>query len=97
MVISNVLDGAKVIQYTSNSVSNKFGTVGIINEKDEIIDGLLITAMAICQYVGSDEYYLFSCDLHWEVIGDIDCESLEEARDIAKNSFNVNYENWITK
>ncbi|NBI28145.1 hypothetical protein [Chengkuizengella marina] len=96
MVIPHVLDGAKVIQYTSNSVSNKFGTVGTINEKDEIIDELLITAMAICLYEGSDEYYLFSCDLNWEdVIGDID--SLKEVREIAKNSFNVNYENWITK
>jgi hypothetical protein len=97
IVIPNELDGAKVIKYTSNSLSNKFGTVRIINEKKETIDEIPITAKAICKYEGSQEYYLFSCDLNWEVIGDFDCDSLKEAMEIAKNSNNVKYEDWITK
>lgn len=96
-MIPNELDGAKVIKYTSNSLSNKFGTVRIINEKREIIDGIPITAKAICKYEGSEEYYLFSCDLNWEVIGDFDCDSLKDAMEIAKNSNNIKYDDWITK
>lgn len=96
MGIPKELDGAKVIQHTSNSVSNRFGTIGILDENDETIDELLITAMAICQYEGSKEYYLFSCDLNWEVIGDFDFDSIEEAKAIAKSSNNVKYEDWYT-
>jgi uncharacterized OsmC-like protein len=97
MVIPDELDGAKVIRYTSNSISNKFGTVRIINDKKETIDEIPITAKAIGKYEGSKEYYLFSCDLNWEVIGDFDCDSLKEAMEIAEKSNNVKYEDWITK
>ncbi|MEW9122686.1 MAG: hypothetical protein AB2421_08230 [Thermotaleaceae bacterium] len=96
-MIPDELDGAKVIKYTSNSLSNIFGTVRIINDKKEIIDEISITAKAICKYEGSNEYYLFSCDLNWEVIGDFDCDSLKEAMEIAYNSNNVKYDDWITK
>ncbi len=68
MGIPNKLDGAKVIMHTSNSLSNQYGTIGLINDDKEIVDALLVTAMAICQYEGSNIYYLFSCDLNWEVI-----------------------------
>jgi uncharacterized protein with WD repeat len=97
IVIPDELDGAKVFKYTSNSLSNKFGTVRTINEKKETIVEIPITAMAICKYEGSEEYYLFSCDLNWEVIGDFQFDSLKEAMEIAKNSDNVKYEDWITK
>ncbi|WP_163539241.1 hypothetical protein [Gracilibacillus sp. YIM 98692] len=97
MVIPNDLDGARVIQYTRNIKNNKFGTVGIINDKNETIGELPITAMAICQYEGSKVYYLFSCDLNWDVIGDFDCYSIKEAMEIAKDSYNVILEDWITK
>ncbi|WP_342048743.1 hypothetical protein [Bacillus sp. OTU530] len=96
MEIPKELDGAKVIQHTSNSASNRFGTIGILNDNNETIDELPITALAICQYEGSKEYYLFSCDLNWEVIGDFDCDSIEEAKVIAKSSNNVKYEDWLT-
>ncbi|WP_433946693.1 hypothetical protein [Paenibacillus sp. SN-8-1] len=59
-------------------------------------DKLPITAMAICHYEGSHEYYLFSCDLDWQVIGDFDFNTLEEAMLSAKLSHNVNEEDWIT-
>jgi hypothetical protein len=96
MNIPSELDGAKVILYTQNSVSNKYGTVGIINDKNEIIDELPITAMAICQYEGGNKYYLFSCDLNWEVIGDFDHDTLEEAKDSAKLNHNVKDDDWLT-
>jgi hypothetical protein len=90
------LDGAKVILLTINSETNNYGSVGILGEDNEIIDEIPITAMAICQYAGSSEYYLFSCDLNWEVIGDFDHDSLKEAKDSAKINHNVKDEDWKT-
>ncbi|QMV41315.1 hypothetical protein [Cohnella cholangitidis] len=97
MSIPNELDGAKVIQYTSNSMSNQYGTVGILNEKNEIVEKLPITAMAICQYDGSRGYYLFSCDSDWEVIGDFDFATIEDAKESAKHSHKVNDKDWLIR
>ncbi|GGI11528.1 hypothetical protein [Gottfriedia solisilvae] len=88
------LDGARVILHTINSEANNYGSVGILGDDNEIIDELPITAMAICHYEGSSEYYLFSCDLNWEVIGDFDHDSLEDAKESAKINHNVKDEDW---
>lgn len=40
MGIPTELDGAKVIHITSNSIINQFGTIGVINDKKEIVDEL---------------------------------------------------------
>lgn len=72
MKVPRELDGARVIEYTMNSVENQFGVVGILSDKGNVIDELQITDMAICQYEGATHFYLFSCDLNWEVIGDFD-------------------------
>lgn len=82
MGIPTELDGAKVIHITSNSITNQFGTIGVINDNKEIVDKLLITAVAICQYEGSKEIYLFSCNIDWEVIQDTDYDSIEEAKKV---------------
>lgn len=84
MKVPNGLDGARVIEYNINSVENQFGFLGILSEKGNVLEELQITAMAICQYKGANSYYLFSCDLNWEVIGDFDFDTLEEAKAIAK-------------
>ncbi|MGG2028004.1 hypothetical protein AB1282_20085 [Gottfriedia sp. S16(2024)] len=96
MRIPTKLDGAKVILYTSNSLTNQYGTIGIINDDKEIIDEILVTAMAICQYEGSNIYYLFSCDLNWEVIGDIDYDTIDEAKESASLNRNVKNKDWKT-
>ncbi|MFD2614515.1 hypothetical protein [Paenibacillus gansuensis] len=96
MLIPTELDGAKVIRHTSNSLENHFGVVGILNDNKELLDQIPITAMAICRYEGSKKYYLFSCDLNWEVIGDFDFDTLEDAVVSAKLSHNVNEDEWIT-
>ncbi|MCK0473232.1 hypothetical protein [Halalkalibacter sp. APA_J-10(15)] len=95
MKIPSEMDGAKVLLYTKNSISNEYGTVGLLNENNEIFDEIQITAMAICKYEGGNEYYLFSCDLNWEVVGDFDHDTLEEAKESAKFNHNVNYDDWI--
>jgi hypothetical protein len=39
--------------------------------------------MAICRYPNTGPYYLFKCNSEWEVVGDWDCESIEEAAELA--------------
>lgn len=90
------IDGAKVIIITSNSVSNQYGIVGTINDINEIIDELTITAIAICQYEGSKEFYLFSCDAEWEVIGDTVYNTFKEAKESAMKDYNVKENDWLT-
>lgn len=96
MIIPSELDGAKVILYTRNSISNSYGTVGQLTDKNEIIDEIPITAMAVCKYEGGKGYYLFSCDLNWEVVGDFDYDTLEKAKEGAKFHHNVKDEDWFT-
>ncbi|WP_239617926.1 hypothetical protein [Cohnella mopanensis] len=67
-----------------------------MNDNKEIIDQHPITAMAICQYEESNKFYLFSCDMNWEVIGDFDFDTMEDAVVSAKLSYNVNEDEWIT-
>ncbi|QOR67319.1 hypothetical protein IM538_04040 [Cytobacillus suaedae] len=93
MNIPDELDGAKVIQYTKNSTQNEFGVVNIISEDNEVIDVCPITALAICKYSDGNGYYLFSCDLNWEVVGDTFHYSLEEAIDFA----DVKETEWLFK
>ncbi|WP_217592957.1 hypothetical protein [Cohnella sp. GbtcB17] len=95
MKVPGVLDGARVIEYTMNSVENQFGVVGILSDKGNVIDELQITAMAICQYEEANKFYLFSCDLNWEVIGDFDFSTVEEAKTSAKQNHHVDDDDWF--
>jgi hypothetical protein len=47
------------------------------------IGGTPVAAMAICQYPGASIFYLFKCAADWDVIGDWDCESIDECLRIA--------------
>lgn len=96
MNIPSELDGAKIILYTRNSISNEFRTVGLLNDNNEVFDEIPITAMAICKYEGGNEYYLFSCNLNGEVVGDFNHDTLEEAKESAKFNHNVGDEDWFT-
>lgn len=86
------LDGAKVLFYTDNNITNDYGYVYCQEGEKSVI----ITALAIAQYEGNEGYYLFSCDLDWNVIGDTLHYSLQEARDCAANS-NVSIIKWNRK
>jgi len=61
------LDGARVLYWCSVSV----GQV--------VSQGQPVSYAAICQYAGTEGYYLFVCNPQWEVIGDTDHQSVEEA------------------
>ena len=74
------LDGAKVLLKTRNDSNNSFGRVG----------KKTITALAICEYRDSPgEIYLFACDRHWKVVGDLLYSSVEEAQSDAESYYKV--------
>lgn len=45
----------------------------------------------------SNEDYLFSCDLNWEVIWDSVYDTVDEARESAKVNHNIRNEDFLTK
>jgi hypothetical protein len=67
-----------------------------------------IHGSAICRYKTGDEIFEFSCDIEWNVEGDSDCDSLEEAVEVAncmsiepiawnnKKSSKINSQMWIS-
>ncbi len=65
------LDGAKILLKTKNDRSQCFGLVGSSR----------ITALAICQYAAEPSVtYVFACDRHWKVVGDLAFSSVTEAK-----------------
>lgn len=87
------LDGAKVIQCTNNINPNDFGVV--LYEEENPKKEVKITGIAIAKYEDGRGYYLFSCDLNWQVIGDYFFSSLEEAINEASNGFGVKENDWL--
>ena len=80
------LDGASVLFKTTNDPSNNFGRAGKKR----------ITALAICQYQNDPgEIYIFACDRHWKVVGDLSFSSVEEAKKDAERYYDVSPIIWI--
>lgn len=90
-MIPRELDGAKVIMYLENRESNNFGFVRY-EDHDEIITGIAIT-----KYENDHWYYVFDCDLNWNVIGDTLHYSMDEAIECVKNSYNIKEKELIWK
>jgi hypothetical protein len=88
MYVPNELDGAKVILYTDNKASNNFGYVRYEDHNE------IITALAIAKYDKDKSYYLFDCNLEWEVICDTLHSTIDEAKYCAENSIKVNKITW---
>ena len=42
-----------------------------------------VVAMAVARYAEGGPFYLFKCDREWQVVGDWDCGSVEEAQGLA--------------
>ena len=83
------LDGAKVILYIDNNATNN---LGFIQFEDHIET---ITSLVIAKYEGSNDYYIFDCDINWNVIGDTVHSSLEEALECVNNSYDIEEFLWI--
>jgi hypothetical protein len=88
------LDGAIVICYVV--LSSYHCRTGVYRH---FVDGQLIgdvPALAICQYAGKKEAYLFHCDRDWQVITDDLFTSIDEAMEQAAVQYErVRNEDWI--
>ncbi|WP_169091666.1 hypothetical protein [Paenibacillus sp. PL91] len=84
MTVPIELDGAKVLYFTDNQITNDYGYVYYQEHEKTVI----VTALAIALYDGDNRFYLFSCDIDWNVIGDTLHDSLHEAFDCALQSNN---------
>lgn len=69
------LDNAKVLQWAWSG-KEPFGQLTDENGQNAI----KIYGFAICQYEDSKEIYRFSCTKKWEVVQDMDYDSVEEAK-----------------
>lgn len=88
------LDGAKVLQYTTNDGNRMLSSV-IFEEDDDSTHQVHITALAIATYASDERYYLFLCDAEWEVINDYLLDSLDEAVEYAGRHYAVEELDWI--
>jgi hypothetical protein len=84
------LDDAKVIEYAFPSCEG-FGVHRDINGNE-----VEISSIAVATY-GDDQFYLFSCDSNWNVIGDLVYDSVEEAKDDALRWYAVSEIQWNKK
>ncbi|WP_018885336.1 hypothetical protein [Paenibacillus massiliensis] len=88
------LDGAEVLQYTTNDGSRILSSV-IFEEDDGSTHQIQITALAIATYASEERYYLFLCDAEWEVINDYLLDTLDEAVEYAVRHYAVEDIDWI--
>ena len=84
------LDGAILLWFTPPRPEQNYGFVSYVDENHEIDYNRKepISALAICQYSGSDEVYVFACNAQWRVIGDLVYDSVEEAKTDAERYYN---------
>ena len=82
------LDGARVLEFA------KPPPEGFGHYQGSDGEMMLITFVAIATY-DDLEFYLFSCDEHWNVVGDQLYASREEARNDALRWYQVKAIEWI--
>jgi len=70
------LDGATVLQW----VVSRRGCFYALQGAEPPVT---VAGMAVCRYPEGGPFYLFKCDPQWEVVGDWDCQSVEEAVELA--------------
>jgi hypothetical protein len=83
------LDGADVLRY---AVSERGGYYDVEGAEAPA----RVMAMAICQYRGDALFYYFSCTADWDVVGDFDCESIDDAMRLAAQHANGETLNWVS-
>ena len=70
------LDGAEVLSWVVSENGSFYQLTGCD-------PAVTIVAMAVARYVDGGPFYLFKCDSGWEVHQDWDCDSVEEAQQLA--------------
>lgn len=84
--------GAKVVLYTK--IDERHDHTGNCKQ---IVAGVLMRAafgLAICQYEGEENYYLFGCDENWNTLTDTWHETLEEAKEQAEFEYEGTHQTW---
>jgi hypothetical protein len=88
----NALDGARVICFAK--VSDAVNPTGKTTHRK---DGEVLSpaaALAICQYSGDSQFYLFYCDEGWIVQTDTCHMTLDEAKDQAQFEYEGISSHW---
>jgi predicted acylesterase/phospholipase RssA len=89
----HTIGGALVICYSPIDARHRF-----TGNTRQIVGGTLMGAMAglaICQYPGEMEYYLFGCDGEWQAITDSWHQTLDEARRQAEFEYEGVTKTWV--
>ena len=66
----------------------------LLAQKGEIADH--ICYLAICKYKNDASVYLFGCNADYEVVSDLNWQSIDECMRVAKASFDTTI-SWIAK
>lgn len=89
---SGDIGSAKVILYTE--IDERHNHTGNCMQ---IVSGKVMGAaagLAICQYEGEENFYLFGCDENWNTITDTWHETLEDAKDQAEFEYEGTNKTW---
>lgn len=87
----HTLDGAGVVCFASiASIDSSGGTTHRVN--GEVPQGF--AHLAIAKYPGDDSFYLFYCDISWEVVTDTNHSTLDAAKHQAHFEFPGVNETW---
>jgi hypothetical protein len=83
--IPDKIDGAKVI-YFSN-IDSRHKTTGSNSQYMGNSPMGLVGGLAICQYEGKTDFYLFYCDSDWNAMNNILCSTLDKAKERAEHEY----------
>lgn len=83
--IPDKIDGAKVV-YFSN-IDSRHTTTGNTKHHMGSSPMGLVNGLAICQYEGKNDFYLFYCDSDWNAVNSILHPTLEKAKERAEHEY----------
>jgi hypothetical protein len=86
------LDGAKVLKYAVlvDGVENTGNVLHQVNGQEVAS----VAALAICQYSGNEDFYIFFCDSDWEVLTDLCRETMDAALGQAEFEYREISKHW---
>jgi hypothetical protein len=85
------IDGALVLSYADTSGIAKTDAC-TFREANQVQEEF--AALAIAQYAGASDCYLFLCDAHWETLNDSDHRDVVEAKAFAESLYPGISERW---
>ena len=86
------LDNAKVFYWAYSGKKPFF-----IMSYSDGSGGIPIHGLAICQYKADSIIYRFSCDCDWEVQGDTDYDTIDEAMTAPSGQYDIMKVEWMNR